>query len=160
MATIEGLGHVGIHTEDIMRMRDFYTRVMGLQVADEDLGERGIVFLSADPESEHHEFVLARGRNDGRAARVVQQISFKVPSPEHLREYYHRVEAEGLKIDRFVSHGNAFGLYFFDPEDNRIEVYYKTGFPVPQPHGDPLDINETTQTWIDQARAAIPADKR
>ena len=25
MPGIEGLGHVGIHTEDLMKMRDFYT---------------------------------------------------------------------------------------------------------------------------------------
>ena len=79
MPGIEGLGHVGIHTEDLMKMRDFYTRVMGLQIADENL-DRGIVFLSANPEYEHHEFVLARGRDVPQGAKVVQQISFKVGS--------------------------------------------------------------------------------
>jgi len=83
MPAIEGLGHVGIHTEDLLKMRDFYTRVMGLQIADENL-ERGIVFLSANPEYEHHEFVLARGRDVPQGAKVVQQISFKVKSPEDL----------------------------------------------------------------------------
>lgn len=160
MPTIEGLGHVGIHTQDLMRMRDFYTRVMGLQIADEDLEQRGIVFLSANPADEHHEFVLARGRDAAPGAKMVQQISFKVKSPDDLREYYHRLEAEQLTIERFVSHGNALGLYFFDPEGNRIEVYYKTGFPVPQPHGDPLDIGASTDEWIATARAAIPAESR
>jgi catechol 2,3-dioxygenase-like lactoylglutathione lyase family enzyme len=112
--TIEGLGHVGIHTEDLLKMRDFYTRVLGLQIADEDL-DRGIVFLSANPEDEHHEFVLAKGRDVPPGAKVLQQVSFKVKSPEDLREYHHRVEAEQLVVDRFVSHGNALGLYFFDP---------------------------------------------
>ncbi len=32
---------------------------MGLQIANEDL-DRGIVFLSANPDYEHHEFVLAK----------------------------------------------------------------------------------------------------
>ena len=64
-----------------------------------------------------------------------------------------------MTIDRFVSHGNALGLYF-DPEGNRIEVYFKTGFPVPQPHGDPLNMEAPTEEWLETARAAIPADKR
>jgi catechol-2,3-dioxygenase len=159
MAAIEGLGHVGIHTEDLLKMRDFYSRVMGLEIADEDL-DRGIVFLTADPEYEHHEFVLARGRDVPQGAKMVQQISFRVKSPEDLREYHRRFEAEQLRIERFVSHGNALGLYFFDPEGNRVEVYYKTGFPVPQPHGDPLSMEASTEEWLATARAAIPADRR
>ena len=159
MAGIEGLGHVGIHTEDLMKMRDFYTRVMGLQIADENL-ERGIVFLSANPDYEHHEFVLTRGRDVPPGAKVVQQISFKVQSPADLKDFHSRLRAEHTTIDRFVSHGNALGLYFFDPEGNRIEVYYKTGFPVPQPHGDPLDAEDSPDEWMATARAAIPADKR
>jgi catechol-2,3-dioxygenase len=159
MPAIEGLGHVGIHTTDLMNMRDFYTRVMGLQIADENL-ERGIVFLSANPADEHHEFVLAKGRDVPQGAKVVQQISFKVSRPEDLREFHQRLQAEHLQIDRFVSHGNALGLYFFDPEGNRIEVYYKTGFPVPQPHGDPLDMGASTEEWLAVAEAAIPADHR
>lgn len=159
MPSIEGLGHVGIHTQDLMKMRDFYTRVMELQIADENL-ERGIVFLSANPADEHHEFVLAGGRDVPPGAKMVQQISFKVKRPDDLREYYHRLRAEQLTVERFVSHGNALGLYFFDPEGNRIEVYYKTGFPVPQPHGDPLDIESSTEDWIATARAAIPAEAR
>ncbi len=42
MARIESLGHVGIYAEDLMKMRDFYSRVLGLTISDEDLEERGI----------------------------------------------------------------------------------------------------------------------
>ena len=73
-------------------MRDFYTRVMGLQIADENL-DRGIVFLSANPEYEHHEFVLARGRDVPQGAKVVQRISFKVESPDDLKDYHRRLQA-------------------------------------------------------------------
>ena len=31
MSAIYGVGHVGIYTEDLMRMQDFYTRVLGLR---------------------------------------------------------------------------------------------------------------------------------
>jgi catechol-2,3-dioxygenase len=91
---------------------------------------------------------------------VVQQISFKVESPGDLKDYHRRLQAEQITIDRFVSHGNALGLHFFDPEGNRIEVYYKTGFPVPQPHGDPLNMEASTDEWLATARAAIPADRQ
>lgn len=44
MAQIAGLGHVGIFVQDLMKMRDFYTRVIGLQVADEDWMARECAF--------------------------------------------------------------------------------------------------------------------
>jgi catechol-2,3-dioxygenase len=155
MAQITGLGHVGLYAKDLMQQRDFYTRVMGLQIADEDLEGRGMVFLSADPVAEHHEFVLIKGRVATDDTRVVQQISFKVPSIEALRDFKRRIEAENLQVERIVSHGNAFGMYFFDPEGNRIELYYKTGFPVPQPHGDPIDLERSDNELLREARELL-----
>ena len=152
MAQTAGLGHVGIYAHDLMKMRDFYTRVIGLQVADEDLEERGMCFLSSDPISEHHEFVLMKGRKSDEDTQIIQQISFKVPTIQDMREYKAMIEEEELKIDRIVSHGNAFGMYFFDPEGNRVELYYRTGFPVPQPHGDPLDLSKSDEELISEAK--------
>ena len=157
MPGITGLGHVGIYANDIMKQRDFYTRVMGLEIADEDLEGRGRCFLRSDPEREHHEFVLMKGKEAPEGAKVIQQISFIVPSIDDLREHYHRLLDENVKIDRIVSHGNAFGMYFFDPEGNRIELYYKTGFTVPQPHGDPIDLEESNEKLLADAKALIPA---
>ena len=157
MPEIGSLGHVGIYANDIIKMRDFWTRVIGLKIADEDLDGRGMCFLSADPEREHHEFVLIKGREASEDTKLVQQISFIVPTIDDLRDYYHRLQAENVKIDRIVSHGNAFGMYFFDPEGNRIELYYRTGFKVPQPHGDPIDLEDSNEDLLAAARALIPA---
>ena len=157
MSQIEALGHVGIYAENIMKQRDFYTRVVGLKIADEDLDDRGMIFLSADPTREHHELVLVKGRIADEGSKVIQQISFIVPTLDDLKQLHQRLKAENVQIDRIVSHGNAFGMYFFDPEGNRIELYYKTGFPVPQPHGEPVDLEASNEDLLDIARAAIPA---
>jgi catechol-2,3-dioxygenase len=139
-----------------MKQRDFYTRVMGLKIADEDLEERGMVFLSADPEVEHHEFVLIKGRSAPADARLINQISFKVDTLGALKDFYRVFNEEKVTIQRTVSHGNAFGMYVLDPEGNTIEVYYKTGFPVPQPHGEPVDLDASEEELLAIARAAIP----
>jgi catechol-2,3-dioxygenase len=157
MAQIDGLGHVGIYVHDLMVQRDFWSRVMGLRIADEDLEDRGMVFLSSHPEDEHHEFVLMRGRDVPREGRVIQQVSFKVPTIDDLKEYHARLVAEDVEIERIVSHGNALGMYFFDPEGNRIEIYYRTGYDVPQPHGDPIDMEASVEELLGIAKAAIPA---
>jgi catechol 2,3-dioxygenase-like lactoylglutathione lyase family enzyme len=156
MPKVSGLGHVGIYVNDLMKQRDFYTRVMGLKIADEDLQNRGMVFLSAHPEEEHHEFVIMKGRSAPADARLIQQLSFKVDSLAELKAFHRTFKKEGVKIQRIVSHGNAFGMYALDPEGNTIEVYYKTGFPVPQPHGEPIDLDKPDEELLAIARAAIP----
>lgn len=55
------LGHTGLWVYDLPKMRDFYERIVGLTVTDED-PDLGIVFFSSRPEEEHHEFVLQEGR--------------------------------------------------------------------------------------------------
>jgi catechol 2,3-dioxygenase-like lactoylglutathione lyase family enzyme len=46
--SITGLGHTGFWVDDLEKMRDFYSRVLGLTVTDED-EERRIVFFSSRP---------------------------------------------------------------------------------------------------------------
>jgi hypothetical protein len=83
-----------------------------------------ICFLSADPEAEHHELALAK--DPAQKTHNVQQVSFKVQRLDDVRAFYHRLQAEGLRIGRTVTHGIACSVYFFDPEDNRVELYYTT----------------------------------
>jgi catechol-2,3-dioxygenase len=157
MPEIGSLGHVGIYADDLLKQRDFWTRVMGLTITDEDLEGRGMVFLSADPEREHHELVLMQGRQAPEDAKLVQQISFTVPTIDDLRGYHRRLQDENVRIDRIVSHGIAFGMYFFDPEGNRVELYYSTGYKVPQPYGDPISLEDSDEELLAAARALVPA---
>jgi len=147
MAAVTNLGHLGFFCEDLEKMRDFYSRFMGMTITDEDL-DRGIVFLSADPKSEHHELALARVRDDGQPTQWVQQVSFVVKNMDDLKDFYHRLQKEGLKIDRTVTHGISCSIYFFDPEDNRIELYYKTGYNVRQPLGEHIDLDKPAEELL------------
>ena len=128
MPSVAGLGHVGIYTHDLFKMRDFYSRVMGLEITDEETEKTGIVFMSSNPEEEHHVFVLMKGRDVPEGSKVVQQISFYVNSLSELKAFHTVFKDEEVRIQRTVSHGNAFGMYSLDPEGNTIEIYYRTGF--------------------------------
>ena len=152
MPQITRLGHVGLFCNDLMKMRDFYSRVMGLTITDEDL-ERGICFLSADPEAEHHELALARAKDPSQKTHNVQQVSFKVKNLDDVRAFYHRLQDEGLRIDRTVTHGIACSVYFYDPEDNRIELYYTTPYQIRQPSDNRL-------TWMRPMRSYWPSPSR
>ena len=49
-------------------------------------------------------------------------------------------------------------MYFFDPEGNRIELYVRTPYKVPQPLGDAIDIMGSTNEELEAiAQARVPA---
>jgi len=152
MPTITGLGHVGLYCNDLPTMRQFYAETLGLTISDEDR-QRGICFLSAAPDSEHHELALVQAKDPAQKTRNVQQVSFKVPDLESVREFYHRLRAAGMKIDRTVTHGIACSVYFYDPEDNRIELYYTTPYKVRQPLGEPIDLDQPDDALLAFARS-------
>ena len=141
MPQVIGLGHVGLYCNDLETMRDFYARVLGLRISDEDL-DRGICFLSAAPDAEHHELALVRAKDPTQKTHNVQQVSFKVGSLDDVRAFYHRLQDASVKIDRTVTHGIACSVYFYDPEDNRIELYYTTPYKIRQPLGEPIDLDK------------------
>jgi catechol 2,3-dioxygenase-like lactoylglutathione lyase family enzyme len=152
MPHVTGLGHVGLYCNDLARMREFYAGVLGLTISDEDL-ERGICFLSAAPEAEHHELALVRAKDPAQKTRNVQQVSFKVGSLDDVRTFFHRLRDAGMKIDRTVTHGIACSVYFYDPEDNRIELYYTTPYKVRQPLGEPIDLDRPDADLLAFARS-------
>jgi catechol 2,3-dioxygenase len=141
-APAPALSHFGIHVTDIAQMERFYTRVLGLLVSDRgtlDETGRTLVFLSRDPD-EHHQLVLVTGRPPGVDYNVVNQISFKLPSLDDLKALHARLRDEGIKEFRIVTHGNAWSVYFADPEGNRVELFVDTPWHTPQPFAEPFDI--------------------
>ena len=136
MAGVTGLGHVGLYVKDMDRMTRFYTDVLGMYLTDHDENGR-ITFLSAQPESEHHELALVQSNELSTSAG---QVSFHVGSLADWRAMQAQVTEAGCEFVRIVNHGIAFGAYFNDPEDNVIEVYWATGIDYPQPMADPTDM--------------------
>ena len=83
----------------------------------------------------------------------MQQVSFKVKSLDDVRWFYHRLQQEGLRIDRTVTHGIACSVYFYDPEDNRVELYYTTPYNVRQPLGAPIDLDKPNNELLEFAQS-------
>ncbi len=139
--------HFGIHVTDIARMEDFYTRVLGLLVMDRGTlpGGPTLCFLSRDPD-EHHQMVLVEGRPADAGYNVVNQMSFKVPGLAELKAMHARLRDEGIKAFRIVTHGNAWSIYFADPEGNRVELFVDTPWHTPQPLAEPFDIEASVES--------------
>lgn len=154
------LTHMGIYVRDLPRLREFYTGVLGLIVTDQGVSPRlgtELCFMSADPKV-HHQVVLVTGRPESATFTTVMQISFTVPSLSELRKTRDRALAAGATGMRQVSHGNAWSIYFADPEGNVIEVYLDSPFHVPQPHGDPFDLDKPDAEIIAETEAVCRKD--
>jgi len=63
------------------------------------------------------------------------------------------MRAEGIKEFRIVTHGNAWSVYFADPEGNRVELFVDTLWHTPQPYAEPFDIEAPVEAILEQTEA-------
>ena len=137
--------HLGIWVTDLETMKDFYTDVLGFVMTDRGpIGDTELVFLSQSP-SDHHQIVLAKGRPADVGFTTVNQISFKLDRLETLKAMHAEMVKRSVKELVQVSHGNAWSVYFKDPEGNRIEMFVDTPWYTPQPCREPLDLTQSVE---------------
>jgi catechol-2,3-dioxygenase len=153
--------HMGLSVKDIVRMEDFYTRVLGFTVTDRgEAGGMQLVFLSRSPQ-DHHQIVLASGRPPVMPANTanpqfgpsINQLSFKMGTLDDLREMRERLEAEGGGHLFPANHGVAWSIYAHDPEGNNLEFFVDTEWYFPQPFLVPLDFSRSNEEIHQQTEA-------
>ena len=159
-------GHFGINCFDIARMEDFYTRVIGMVVADRGYvpppADRHIVFMTLDP-AEHHQLILCSGRTEGKIEKgsfrgggrgsAINQISFHCANLGELRKVQARLAAAGLTDGTPINHGNAWSIYIRDIEGNPMEFYVDSPWYTPQPCGEPFDLSRGDEEIYRQTEA-------
>jgi catechol 2,3-dioxygenase len=153
------LSHFGFFVFDMTRMERFYTEALGFLVTDRgQLRGRDLVFLSRDP-SDHHQIVMASGRTGTPDAQVINQLSFRVASLDDLKAFHALIRQRDEVSDiNPVSHGNAWSVYFRDPEGNRIEVFVDAPWYVTQPRGEPLDLSLSAEEIMRRTEAVCRSD--
>ena len=149
------LSHVGLYVTDVPTMIEFYTKVLGFVVSDGAEDGR-ITFLSRNP-ADHHQVVLVRGRQTGSDTPMVQQVSFNVGTLANVQRAYRKVKAAGCTVIDPRCHGNAWSVYFSDPEGNRIEMFCDTPWYVPQPLGFEIDLEKSEDELYRETEAICRA---
>jgi catechol 2,3-dioxygenase len=159
-------GHFGINCFDIVRMEDFYTRVIGMAVSDRGYvpppADRHIVFMTLDP-GEHHQLILCTGRTEGRIEKgpfrgggrgsAINQISFHCASLGELRGMQARLAQAGCNDGTPINHGNAWSIYIRDIEGNPLEFYTDSPWYTPQPCGVSFDLTQSDEEIYRQTEA-------
>ena len=141
--------HAVLYVRDLDRMLDFYTKVLGFEVTDRgpigpDAPE--IIFLSQAAD-EHHQLAMLPVREDEQPSNSVNHFAFRVGGFADVKRLNDKLTGmDGINVGP-LSHGNTLSIYFNDPEDNGIEVFWDTPWHVPQPQGKPWD------TSLDEAGA-------
>ncbi len=144
-SVVPNLSHMGVFTDRPEAMERFYSVVLGMVVSDRGRGSafpRQIIFMTGDP-AQHHQFVLVVREDGDPQCGALFQASFKVKTLTELREVMARATAEAAADLKAINHGNAWSVYFRDPDRNMVEVYLDTGWYVPQPFADPLPLDLT-----------------
>ena len=148
------LSHATVAVRDLDAMLDFYCEVLGFVVTNRGATGDGseMAFISQDP-TEHHQMVFVSGLRETEHQFVMaDHMAFRTGSLNALRAIGARLDAAGVEGVIPINHGNAWSLYFNDPEGNGLECFVDSPFHVAQPYADMLDLSADD--------AAIEADTR
>ena len=142
--------HMGINVNNIDKMTEFYCELLGFVVSDRGVASFGsrIVFLTQD-EEEHHQLVLVDGRPSRIEFNSINQVSCKLGSLQDLKTFAKELRSRWFLDYESVDHGNAWSIYFSDPEENVVECYVDTPFYTPQPCREPLDLKKSEEEILD-----------
>lgn len=149
--------HCVLYVRDMPTMIDFYEGVLGFRVADRGPLDRSnpsgpeVAFLS-QVDSDHHQIAFADVRGDGPST-TLDHIAFRVDSLDDVKGMAERLRADGRATELApVSHGNAWSIYFRDPEGNRIEVFCDSPFHVAQPQIHSWDLSTSEADLLASTR--------
>lgn len=147
------LGHVTIPARDMQRMVTFYTEVLGFVITNRGEpvpGMGGMVFLSQDPTAHHQIVLVETAAPSPRGFMMADHLALRADGLGDLREIHRRLLAAQLESVLPIDHGNAWSVYFTDPEGNGLECFVDTPFHVAQPFADQLDLDASDEA-IEQA---------
>ncbi len=151
------LSHTTVAVRDLDAMLDFYCRVLGFAVTNRGEAPGGfeLAFISQDP-TEHHQIVFISGLPaTDRQFVMVDHLAFRTGSLDDLRAIGARLDQAGVDGVIPISHGNAWSLYFTDPEGNGLECFVDSPFHVAQPYADGFDLGADDATIEADTRAKI-----
>jgi catechol 2,3-dioxygenase len=133
MIKLQRIGHILLTVRDLEKSKAFYTGLLGFKVLEQDpdhggvflsLGEHGNtldLFPSTKPDA-HPQPKAAIGSRDGLGVR---HTAFAVETEEDLTRAYFALKDAGVPIHKAIDHTSQKSVYFYDPDDNLLEIVWE-----------------------------------
>jgi len=124
MARIARVSHVVLNVKDPEASAKWYSEVLGMEAMNYSPGI-GMAFMSFG--TLDHDIALIKvpeGVETGSPGLSHTALCID-GGEEELKEMYQKIKATGAKIDFLADHGLTKSFYFFDPDGNRLEVFYQ-----------------------------------
>ncbi|MEP7046770.1 MAG: VOC family protein [Ilumatobacteraceae bacterium] len=154
------VAHAVLYVHEVAEMIDFYSNLLGFEVTDRGpLGDDEIIFMSQNAD-DHHQVAFITGRDTPVHSNSINHVAFRsCASLDDLRALKNGLEAD-QRVTQIVPlcHGNAWSVYFRDPEFNGVEVFIDTPWHVRQPQGEPLDLDRTNDDIVEWTRARFSGE--
>ncbi len=155
------VGHSTLAARDLDALCRFYCDVLGFEVTNRGgVGDQGqeIAFLSQDATA-HHQIAMVGGAMTPPSDFVmIDHLAFRTPTLADLRIIRANLHAAGITDILQIDHGNAWSLYFHDPEGNGVECYVDSPFHVAQPNAGTFDIDATDDQILQATRQRIQGE--
>ena len=136
------LAHVILNTSNYDSMKDWYINVLDATIGVEIGGGAGC-FLRID-ESHHRigmfkvanadssEGLAHPGAPDPTPKSRLNHFSFEYATLDDLLQTHARLDKEGISPAECLNHGPTVSMYFPDPDNNTIELFYDSNYSEEQ----------------------------
>ena len=130
---LKRIGHVLIAVHDLARSKDFYTRVLGFEILEED-ADHGGVFMTIGDGTHVIDLVPLPGSQpphipqsfaELRPSLGFGHVAFSVDSAGDLRRAYFELIDNRVRVLAAVDHETQESIYFCDPDGNVLEIYWE-----------------------------------
>ena len=133
MIKLQRIGHIMLRVRDVERSKAFYTQILGFKVLEQD-PEHGGVFLSIGehcntldlfPSTEPDAYPQPRARPNSSDGLGVRHTAYAVETEEDLVRAYFSLKDAGVEIQSAVDHESQKSIYFYDTDDNLLEIVWE-----------------------------------
>jgi len=124
MARISRVAHVVLNVRDPQASAQWYSEALGMEIMSYS-PELKMVFLSFGT-LDHDIALIEAPEGVATGSPGLSHTAMAIEGgPHELKEIYQRVKSAGARIEMTADHGVSKSFYFFDPDGNRLEVFYQ-----------------------------------
>jgi len=124
MASIKKVGHVVLGVRDPQRSIRFYTETLGMELVSV-IDEMQMAFFTFG-ERDHDIAVIKVPDDQSVGSSALAHTALEIDGgEEQLRELYERLKSRGVTVEFTANHVLTKSFYFFDPDGNRLEIFFQ-----------------------------------